>query len=615
MSDLLISYQLHSRNDLREWNAIFRKDATSLKIDPHFLRYSDQFVLSHDTPFPWQPRHNQYSTLDDVLLYLQSAPTFLHGKSIVFALCFKAAPVSLCHAGHQDDQDVRQWMHMAESFFARADQVVKDVQQNFGITVTFVLDGDGKPCDCLADKFLPWKSTWIDTDQCSQDCYNSDEGYCERFAILNDPSSSDWASMSTKNNHYGKFGLSKNQTLQVWEPDTQENISALVDLYMEGRDEGVPSGGGLGFAINIDIAMFDTFTARSLSRTDQARGFNLVVDDDDTHFARTPSPVYETAGEMTLRYYVPGDESSQQQRRQRKLFFSPFTQIDVGPPRVDKEASVSLRSRFGLVSPLRSVDSDKDDAHIRSKFGQSTVASWSNQQVGDYNFLFVAIEGKVYATAKRDETDDTDFRLIGLGTSVHASSLGDTLLLVTEGNNCYNSHIHNTRSTPLVCRPQINPLRHSCKYAIDYSVGTAENWFRWLQRTRAVITPCNDYILHGTFSAGHNPSGALFPLDAKSQAEGKVGIMVANEPYPLPGESKCGTPFRGESGIVISSFASPVVTDLYAQTFQYVERTALESDQEWTDFLQLSIGFVIGIFVCWLLRWWKRRSTENYESI
>lgn len=625
MGTELFPKQLHSRNDLREWNAIFRKEnngaaTTSIKIDPHFLRDSDHFVLSHDEPLPWQHRRNhydRYSTLDDVLQYFQSPPTFVHGRAIDIALCFKAAPQPLCN--NNDDKEAQKWMQMAEHFFERANQVVDDVRQQFDIQLSFILDGDAKPCRCLAGKFLPWNSTWIDTDECSIDCYTSNKGFCERFVILNDPARSNWTTMSAPDNHYGKFGGNTHQTLQLWEPDSQQEISDLMNTYMKGRNKGVPSGRGLKFAINMDVAMFDVFTGRVLNGTDQARGFNVLVDDHDTQHATMPSLVYESPGEMTLYYDAPGNVTFQKQRK-RQLSFSPFTEIHVGPPEGSKKTENNKVQRdlgSDYISPLHSVYNDTYGTHIYDKFGDLLVASWSKKDIGEYSFLFVAVEGKVYASTKLGKTDFTDFRIIGLGTSVHASSLVDTLLLVTEGNNCYNSHIHNTQAAPLVCRPQTNPILHACEYAIDYSVGVAENWFRWLQRTQAVITPCNEFILHGALTAGRNPSGALFPLDAKARLEGKVGIMVASETYPLLEESKCGTPFMGESGIIVAAFASTVVMDLDTDSVRYLDTTATKSDL--VGLMQLKAGIAVSFFVCsfcWLFLLWKQKRPRNsYVSI
>ena len=88
---------------------------------------------------------------------------------------------------------------------------------------------------------------------------------------------------------------------------------------------------------------------------------------------------------------------------------------------------------------------------------------------------------------------------------------------------------------------------------------------------------------------------------------GRVGVMVAHEPYPLGSESKCGTPFMGESGIVISSFATNVIQERFSESFRF-ERNALESSRESVD---VKLGFALGVFVCWIvMRQWRRRPYE-----
>ena len=190
------------------------------------------------------------------------------------------------------------------------------------------------------------------------------------------------------------------------------------------------------------------------------------------------------------------------------------------------------------------------------------MVSWSHQQVGDLRFFFVAAGGKVHASCNHIEEDIafTNFRLIGLGTSVHVSLQDNVLLLVTEGKNCYNSHSANTRSAPLVCEPETEDA--ACDFALDYSLGTVEDWFTWLRQkeNETMITPCNEFILHGTFSCGHNPSGALFPFFGRNEQN---WIMVAHEPYPAKVASKCGIPMTGDTGIVISALESVVVTDKF----------------------------------------------------
>jgi hypothetical protein len=91
----MAQYQLHSTDDLREWNAMFAKGVTSLKIDPHYVPGSNAFKLSHDLPklIGQEP----YSTLDDVLEYFtSSAPPSIHNQTISVALCFKSAPKDIC---------------------------------------------------------------------------------------------------------------------------------------------------------------------------------------------------------------------------------------------------------------------------------------------------------------------------------------------------------------------------------------------------------------------------------------------------------------------------------------------------------------------------------------
>lgn len=623
MSDItnsLITYQLHSRNDLREWNALFRKGATCLKIDPHYMVDSDRFILSHDRPWPWRYAHSAYHSLDDVLVYFQHPPPYLYGKDITIALCFKKAPLGLCHMSHSET--VKHWMTMAEQFFAQANRVVAHIQRHFNITLTFLLDGDAKPCSCLADKFLPWNSVWIDQkqDRCSRTCYHSNEGVCQRFTVLNDPAKKDWVGMAAPDNHYGKFGL-YNHSLQVWEPDSQSKIGTLIQNYLTGREQGVPSGTGLKFAINMDVAHFDVFTSRTLKGAN-ARGFNLLLSSKDgatnKMLETNPSLVYQGPGEMLLQYTTsPRSQSSAKtQRVQQKVTITPFTDIQIGSPELIPNPPDRTELPLALLSKAYIDRYVRIHRHVTA----DEITSWSAQPVGDYEFVFVAVQGKVYASVQHDENvDSTDFRLIGLGTTVHASSFNDTLLLVTEGNHCYNSHAFNTRSAPLLCERLVDPHRHACPFMLDYSVGTAQNWLAWLSSGhQTVITPCNEFILHGTFSGGTNPSGSLFPIHNNN---GKIGVMVAHEPYPESKESPCGTPIKGESGIVISSFATTLVQDRYTPLFRVQDPGALESIGPFSGSGPLKIGLLLALLVCgpltvrWMRRRAKRMHLEEYQTL
>jgi len=74
---------------------------------------------------------------------------------------------------------------------------------------------------------------------------------------------------------------------------------------------------------------------------------------------------------------------------------------------------------------------------------------------------------------------------LGLGSHVSASFLDNQILLMTEGNHCYNSHEHNTISFPLVCdvakRRRIVAIMHwiiLLEIMRIGSTGLAERWKR-----------------------------------------------------------------------------------------------------------------------------------------
>lgn len=150
------------------------------------------------------------------------------------------------------------------------------------------------------------------------------------------------------------------------------------------------------------------------------------------------------------------------------------------------------------------------------------------------------------------------WRLFGLGSRATTAALGDVAVLVTEGNHCYNSHEYNTRTSPLVCEPQVKE-EDGCPEVLDYSVATAANWVTWLEEDRDegegyVVTACNDVVLHGSWGGGSKATVDLFDLGG-SGSRGRVGVLAAYESYKAEEESVCGTPVMGVDGVVVSSFA------------------------------------------------------------
>ena len=91
-----------------------------------------------------------------------------------------------------------------------------------------------------------------------------------------------------------------------------------------------------------------------------------------------------------------------------------------------------------------------DDA-VRTSVTSATWAPLGN----DSGLVAISDGGKIYAGIAKDKSEDVDWRLIGLGGRVSSTTLNDILLLSMEGNHCYNAHSYNTRSSPLVCEPQV----------------------------------------------------------------------------------------------------------------------------------------------------------------
>jgi hypothetical protein len=208
----LVDYQIHSNNDLLEWPQLLLKGAKRFKVDPHYVPSSQCqqldissadgcFLLSHDTPIV---RFNTlYNSTDDLLSLLHEvvASSSRHAASdkLVISLCFKSAP-DYCNAKSGAFQS---WIRLVDQFYDSATSLLSPDD------VEFVLDGDGKPKDCLVGKWEKWNSVWINTGG-PQDAFNSNslENDYYRFQVLNDPEDlANWTWMAE--NDYGKFSQSE----------------------------------------------------------------------------------------------------------------------------------------------------------------------------------------------------------------------------------------------------------------------------------------------------------------------------------------------------------------------------------------------------------------------
>mmetsp|Transcript_21427 Transcript_21427/g.44637 ORF Transcript_21427/g.44637 Transcript_21427/m.44637 type:complete len:635 (-) Transcript_21427:70-1974(-) len=551
-------YQVHSANDLREWKAWLAKGAVSFKIDPHFLPGQTQFKLSHDTPTFFERK--PYSTLDDLLdFFTVEPPKTAFNKTITIALCFKSAP-DVCSEYPLLHPWAGQWLDQANDFFQKADNAVKEAKSKFDIILEFVLDGDAKPCDCKAELFMPWNSVWIEKDECSKECSSTDDGFCERFTILNDQDSSDWHGMSSAG--YGKFGSSYDTPLQLWEPDYQGSITTFVNDYIHGRDVlNTPSGGGLKFAINIDPSMFDVLSSRStLEGTEEARGFDKIVVGGEGGTSPTLTRAEDEQGLWNLEFTVSGMTAVKQVEIAEGTP-QPFPSIgikDISSFNTSKSPSdFNLNNGNCLVKFNKRCIWEKKHRPHRVKFSGVMTSAASAPLGDDSNLVFTSDGSRIFAGVDRSDGNEIEWRFIGLGNRVATAFLDDVVVVVMEGNHCYNSHHYNTRTTPLVCEPQVDDA-DSCPEILDYTIATKSNWIEWLSKDRGdkegyVVTVCNDVLLHGSWGGGSKVSVDLFNIE-----EGKVGVLAAYESYKAKQESVCGTPVLGVDGIIVSSFAVSV---------------------------------------------------------
>jgi hypothetical protein len=306
--------------------------------------------------------------------------------------------------------------------------------------------------------------------------------FCSRFTTLNDPDSSDWTALASPSTHYGKFGLDPDQTLQLWEPDSQERIKSLVDTYVAARDAGVPSGGGLAFAINIDQSMFDVFTSRTLSG-DDARGFDLVIDDS----AGGSAPVLTKAPDANNRFSVSwGGGADERSIETSDGSFEAIAVSSASPPSRPRFASSAGDDAAAAVLIAAFHESHGEPRHAEHHVHDGTM------------IMFLSDADHVYGASAplsppASSSAPPAFAKLGLASHFSSNSLDDQLLLLTEGGHCYNSHSHNTRNIPLVCRPKTHPHTDACPQALDYSLGSFANFAAWIEADHdAALTPCNE---------------------------------------------------------------------------------------------------------------------------
>ena len=211
-----------------------------------------------------------------------------------------------------------------------------------------------------------------------------------------------------------------------------------------------------------------------------------------------------------------------------------------------------------------------------------------------------AAESKVHldmmATTPEDAViQHVNWKQVGVGKNLGVGTAAGSMMLVSDYGYCYNSHDHNTRSSPMVCSSEPEPTR----YVLDYSLGTAADWLDALtfkadkkfselsasysngtvpsfsEAQAAAITPCHSTVLHGSYDQGSFPSVAMASVTVQGinsgpdnsnrgsdcvggEGEGTVSwvyfleVHEALDKQSLPGGG-CGNPLHRD-GIVLDSF-------------------------------------------------------------
>ena len=192
-------------------------------------------VLGHDVQMSGT---TPYNTTDDLLSFLATDEEESYGD-LTIATCFKSGhPCSNTALGNS-------WNTLVDNFFATSIDTTA--------TITWVLDGDAKvsrrgvhasvplppaisprhqrivapsqpnhsnvkPHDCNTDRWQPWNSTWINSEDEGALWSNDPEKGWHRFVVLNNEEDfTNWTWLASPSVNYGKFSAEgMDQAYQMW---------------------------------------------------------------------------------------------------------------------------------------------------------------------------------------------------------------------------------------------------------------------------------------------------------------------------------------------------------------------------------------------------------------
>ena len=154
-----VGYQIHSNNDLEEWDQLLIKGALRFKVDLHYHEKggncaqkgidTDCLLLSHDAP---NKEYISYNSSDELVNFLSKDCQKLRrsDEEIVVSLCFKSAP-DKCDSS---SGAFSSWLTLVDNFYYT---LINDPPDG----IRFFLDGDAKPENCLVGRWEEWDSVWI----------------------------------------------------------------------------------------------------------------------------------------------------------------------------------------------------------------------------------------------------------------------------------------------------------------------------------------------------------------------------------------------------------------------------------------------------------------------
>eukprot|EP01080_Neovahlkampfia_damariscottae_P011512 gene11512-4676_t len=551
-----------------------KKGTTWFKVDFYFeFEYCSRwretenscFVLSHDQP---ALKNVNYNTSSDLIKFLDEKKS---QEKIYIALCFKPEIDISCSP---EDKMFQKWTKTIDSFYKKTKKL-KNVE--------FILDGGGKPIECLKKKWRRWKSVWINHPFKALNSDSNEEGY-DRFSVLNlpqgrahDPSENLRVLQSV---NYGKF---KNSTypLLIFEPHHQRTFIDILETYSKQ-----PLPNGIRFSINIDPVQFKIFTGR---KTGESLNEKLSFNGKSPHLIHFDSFIFSFFEKEKTNYFLKFEKENYQQKlkRMKNLKVNKFsdtvkfkihsisnlhnliifadktmknlklfqyenqsfkhiqnvksfpTKIKMGKSKIIKNQKQQIFLIFTVVHKQNSkcgISIDIFDYH-KKNFVKSICLSMNNEGISDlssdfmfksnilYGIVFYSINKQIHGCTIENENVQCSVSYISVGNKLSVKLLSFQknlkILLLSSDGYPFNNPFNNLYSTVSTC----DLIPHSVKNILMYSFGNF-NDFNQLFQSNKFLNPCHSSIFNGMYDYGSNPSLIFF------QNKNRMEMLEIHEGIP-----------------------------------------------------------------------------------